>query len=71
MCWSAQFCLGTPGHLTEGDGNHHAGVIYARRRPVISPEVVVLPAKDFSNINRGRVDELDMLQPFGLMNLLC
>jgi len=43
----------------------------AQRLPVIQPEVVVVPAKDFSTLNTAMVDELDVLQPFGLTNLIC
>jgi len=74
-CWSffgmtARSCLYTPGHLTGGAGNSHEGLLYAQRLPVIQLEVVVIPAKDFSTVNTAAVDELDVLQPFGLTNLI-
>jgi hypothetical protein len=42
----------------------------AQRLPVIRPEVVVVLAKNFSTINTAAVDELDVLQPVGLTNLI-
>ena len=67
---TAQSCLQTPGHHTEGAGKSHEGLQCAQRLPVILPDVVVVPAKDFSTINTAAVDELDVLQPFGLTNLI-
>jgi len=67
---TARSCLYTPGHLTGGAGNSHEGLLYAQRLPVIQLEVVVVPAKDLSTINTAAVDELDVLQPFGLTNLI-
>jgi hypothetical protein len=64
-------CSETPGHHTGGAGNSHEGLQCAQRLPVILLEVVVVPAKDFSTINTAAVDELDVLQPFGLTNLIC
>jgi hypothetical protein len=63
-------CSETPGH-TGGSGNSHEGPQCAQSILVILPEVVVVPAKDFSTINTAAVDELDVLQPFGLTNLIC
>jgi len=68
---TARSCLYTPGHLTGGAGNSHEGLLYAQRLPVIQPEVVLVPAKDFSTINTAAVDELNVLHPFGLTNLIC
>jgi hypothetical protein len=67
---TARSCLCTPGHHTGGDGNSHEGLEYAQRLPVILLEVVDVPAKDFSTINTTAVDELDVLQSFGLTNLI-
>jgi len=75
-CWSffpmtARSCICTPCHHTRVAGNSHEGLQCAQRLPVIQPEVVVVPAKDISAINTAAVDELNVLQPFGLTNLIC
>jgi len=64
-------CSETPGHLIRGAGNSHEGLQCAQRLPGIPPEVVVVLDKDFSTINTAMVDELDVLQPFVLTNLIC
>jgi len=64
-------CSETPGDHTGGAGNYHDGLQCAQRLPVIQPEVAFAPAKDFSTIHKAGVDELDVLQPFGLTNLMC
>jgi len=64
-------CSETPGHHTGGDCISNDVLQCAQRLPVIQPEVVVVPAKDFSTINTATVDELDVLQPFVLTNLIC
>jgi hypothetical protein len=68
---TARSYLCTPGHDTGGAGNSHEGLQCARRLPVIPPEVVVVLAKDFSTIHTAAVDELDVLRPIGLTNLIC
>jgi hypothetical protein len=64
-------CSETPSHLIGGADNSNEGLQCAQRLPVILPEVVIVPAKDFSTINTAAVDEHDVLQPFGLTNLIC
>jgi len=61
----------TTGHHIGGPGTSHEGLQCAQRLPVILPEVVVVPDRDFSTINTAAVDELDVLQPFRLTNLIC
>ena len=61
----------TTGHLIGGAGTSHEEMQCAQRLPVILPEGVVVPDKDFSTINTAAVDELDVLQPFRLTNLIC
>jgi len=67
---TARSCVYTPGHFSGGAGNSHEELLYAQRLPVIQQQVVVVPAKDFSTIDTAAVDELDVLQPFRLTNLL-
>jgi len=74
-CWSfcgstAQSSLCTPGRHTRGAGNPPEGLQCAQRLPVILPEVVVIPAKDFSSINTAVVNELNVLELFGVTNTM-
>jgi hypothetical protein len=64
-------CSETPGHHTGGTCNSHNGLHCGQSLPVIQPEVVVVPAKDFSTINTAAGEELDVLQPFWVTNLIC
>jgi len=62
-------CSESPSH-TGRAGNYHEGMQCAQSLPVIKADVVVVPAKNFSTIKTLAVDELNVLQLFGLMNLL-
>jgi len=56
--------------MPEEFNNSHERLQWAQRDLVILPEVVVVAAKDISIIYRAVVEELDVQQQFGFMDLL-